>query len=182
MNYAIQTMLTCPGVWRVSANQLSFARVEVLPDKTVHQLTPALKRDGELSPDKWHIATRCEFDSEATASLVRPQPVAVQEACQDGILPDGPMCPQCGGPRSFNGKGVGLWTHSTAPAAPTEPNLIALAEKCSAEVGRHNGEVVWVKFHSRSAVEAFAVGIVMFAAVRSHAKQAAPKAEQGDSE
>ena len=70
---------------------------------------------------------------------------------------------------------------STAPAAPTDQNLIALAEKCSAEVGRHEGEVVWVKFHSRSAIEAFATGVVMSAVVRHHAKQAAPKAEQAAS-
>ena len=35
-----------------------------------------------------------------------------------------------------------------APVAPIEPNkIIALAEKCSAEVGRYEGRVVWVKFH-----------------------------------
>ena len=69
----------------------------------------------------------------------------------------------------------------SAPAVETvaeQPGLIALAEKCSAEVGRYEGEVVWVKFHSQAAIEAFATGVVMSAAVRSHAKPVAPKAEQ----
>jgi hypothetical protein len=43
---------------------------------------------------------------------------------------------------------------------------VALAEKCSAEVGRHEGEMVWMKFHSQSSVEAFVTGIVMLAALR----------------
>lgn len=92
------------------------------------------------------------------ANTPQPQPVAVQEAQKSAF--------EAG------------WI--AAPAAPTEPDIIALAEKCSAEVGRHEGEVVWVKFHSRSAVEAFAAGIVMSAALKSHAQQAAPKAEQAN--
>jgi hypothetical protein len=61
---------------------------------------------------------------------------------------------------------------------PGAADVIALAEKCSAEVGRYEGKVVWVKFHSQAAIEAFATGVVMSAAVRSHAKPVAPKAEQ----
>jgi hypothetical protein len=54
---------------------------------------------------------------------------------------------------------------------------VALAEKFGAEVGRHEGEMVWMKSHSQSSVEAFATGIVMLAALRQPAPTPAEPAK-----
>lgn len=45
---------------------------------------------------------------------------------------------------------------------------IALAERCGAEVGRYEGEIVWMKFHRSSSVEAFVTGVTMLSAVANH--------------
>jgi hypothetical protein len=52
---------------------------------------------------------------------------------------------------------------------------VALAERCGAEVGRHEGQMVWMKFHRQSSVEAFVTGIAMLAALSRQAP-AAPAA------
>jgi hypothetical protein len=54
--------------------------------------------------------------------------------------------------------------------------LIELAEKCSAEVGRYEGQVLWVKFHSLASVECFAARVVMRAAIARALPQGAPDA------
>lgn len=59
-----------------------------------------------------------------------------------------------------------------ADATPTQgAELVALAEKCGAEVGIHEGQMVWAKFHSQAALEAFA------AALRSPGPQAGEPSE-----
>ena len=74
-------------------------------------------------------------------------------------------------PSTYNGRkdivADYIEVQQAAPVAPTEPNkIIALAEKCSAEVGRYEGKVAWVKFHSQSSIESFATGIVMSATLK----------------
>lgn len=49
-------------------------------------------------------------------------------------------------------------------------DLVALAEKCGAEVGRLDGQMVWAKFHKQSSLEAFATGVVMRAAMKPHSE------------
>ncbi len=35
----------------------------------------------------------------------------VLDKCQDGLLPDGPVCPRCGGNRAPSGVDRGTWVH-----------------------------------------------------------------------
>lgn len=57
----------------------------------------------------------------ARAATPPAQPSAVQrpyvayndrgEPCENGLLPDGPRCPRCGGPRGVSGVDGGSWVH-----------------------------------------------------------------------
>lgn len=42
-------------------------------------------------------------------------------ACVNGLLPDGPICPRCGGPRAPSGAMGGMWVHFPGVAARPEP-------------------------------------------------------------
>lgn len=58
----IEALLRVPGVYQVFVTIGSYLLVEVLPDKTVYQLTPNLERDGEPAMDQWSPYTQCSID------------------------------------------------------------------------------------------------------------------------
>lgn len=63
-----------------------------------------------------------------------PVQAPASEACPDGLLPDGPKCPRCGGNRAPSGVGGGTWVHfdpgqqkQPAPASDDERRKAAAA-------------------------------------------------------
>lgn len=47
-----------------------------------------------------------------------------EQQCPDGLTPDGPTCPRCGGHRGPSGIDGGTWVHcpkAAIPAAPVRP-------------------------------------------------------------
>lgn len=55
MNAAVRAMLARAGFYLISCDSfaISYSVVEVEPDQTCYQLTPALRRDGVLRPNRW---------------------------------------------------------------------------------------------------------------------------------
>jgi len=51
----------------------------------------------------------------------------MSDRCPDGLLPDGPVCPRCGGHRGPSGIDGGTWVHYTP--APNELARIARAAR-----------------------------------------------------
>lgn len=52
---------------------------------------------------------------------VNAAPPAQEEqpkGCPDALLPDGPVCPRCGGPRAPSGVGGGSWVHFPHESRP----------------------------------------------------------------
>lgn len=56
-------------------------------------------------PTGAHYTAICEWMDRMDE---RRQPPA---RCPDGVLPDGPVCPRCGGRRGPSGVGGGTWVH-----------------------------------------------------------------------
>jgi hypothetical protein len=70
-------MLDRPGFYAISSDgfKKTYSVVEVEPDRTCHQITPALRRDGVLREDRWHGDVQATgpfetaFDAEAAMRL-----------------------------------------------------------------------------------------------------------------
>lgn len=72
----------------------------------------------------WRLALADEQRAKREAWLRSPPPESAD--CPDALLPDGEVCPRCGGPRAPSGSGGGSWVHFPRygerivdPAAPS---------------------------------------------------------------
>lgn len=66
---------------------------------------------GNPHPQEWLVK-----DLEAAIASMEPKPKpspikGLEDECPDGLLPDGPTCPACGGKRGPSGVGGGTWVH-----------------------------------------------------------------------
>ena len=87
MNEAIRSMLACAGFYLVSGDAFkrSYSVVEVEPDGTCYQLTPALARDGVLRLGHWNPDTTVKgpfttaFDAESAQRVAWYGPTAARK-------------------------------------------------------------------------------------------------------
>lgn len=50
--------------------------------------------------------------------------------CPDGLLPDGPICPKCGGVRGPSGIGGGTWVHTRLANIHAFPDMSFPIKQC----------------------------------------------------
>lgn len=68
--------------------------------------------DDDHNPDGVKVISSDEEPSISTESIgVKGEAKHPTLNCEDGQLPDGPVCPSCHGPRAPSGIGGGTWVH-----------------------------------------------------------------------
>lgn len=94
-------------------DRLPFGEVQAIG--TVLAQTPATAQDHRSSPPEHSDL----INPKAAPAVSQAQPLQ-SERCPDGLLPDGPTCPRCGGKRGPSGVDGGSWVHYGTSAAPVE--------------------------------------------------------------
>lgn len=121
-----------------------------------------------------HREDGCDADCETCDSVALP--AQVQSPCPNGLLPDGEICPRCGGPRAPSGVDGGSWVHfSSTPTQPKRDSEVEALVRDSLDAWITDPSTSSIK---QSAPAVLAVELAVRYAIKIAFKQAQGQIEQ----